>query len=93
MKSQLESTTFFCISNYPKKVSKMFSLKNIPSTSSILSTYTTFTASAMLIRSVATEVQAIINQLIPEQLRNLLLSKLGGLYSNPSSQMTLLIND
>ncbi|MBA0550940.1 hypothetical protein Golob_021847 [Gossypium lobatum] len=71
----------------------MFSLKNIPSTSSILSTYTTFTASAMLIRSIATEVQAIINQLIPEQLRNLLLSKLGGLYSNPSSQMTLLIND
>ncbi|KAL1186463.1 hypothetical protein V6Z11_A01G179500 [Gossypium hirsutum] len=53
----------------------MFSLKNIPSTSSILSTYTTFTASAMLIRSVATEVQAIINQLIPEQLRNLLLLK------------------
>lgn len=71
----------------------MFSLKNIPSTSSVLSTYTTFTASAMLVRSVVTEVQAITSQLIPEQLRNLLLSKLGSLYSNPSSQMTLLINE
>ncbi|KAE8710251.1 putative inactive leucine-rich repeat receptor-like protein kinase [Hibiscus syriacus] len=71
----------------------MFSVKNIPSTTSVLSTYTAFTASAMLVRSVVSEVQAIATQLIPEKLRNIVLSKLGSLFSNPSSQMTLLINE
>ncbi|XWS69214.1 hypothetical protein CRYUN_Cryun04dG0160400 [Craigia yunnanensis] len=71
----------------------MLSLKNIPSTTLVLSTYTTFTASAMLVRSVVSEVQAITSQLIQKQLQTILLSKLGGLCSNPSSQMTLLIDE
>ncbi|GMI87694.1 hypothetical protein like AT3G50940 [Hibiscus trionum] len=71
----------------------MYYLKDIPSTTSVLSTYTAFTASAMLVRSVISEVQAISGQLIPNQLKDLLLSKLGGLFSNPSSQMILLINE
>ncbi|KAK8625600.1 hypothetical protein V6N13_090466 [Hibiscus sabdariffa] len=71
----------------------MFFIDNVPSTTSVLSTYTAFTASAMLVRSVVSEVQAITGQLIPEHLRKLLLSKFGGLCSNTSSQMTLLINE
>ncbi|XVE85287.1 hypothetical protein DITRI_Ditri17bG0079700 [Diplodiscus trichospermus] len=65
----------------------------MPSTASVLSTYTTFTAFAMLVRSVLSEVQAITSQLIPKQLQTLLLSKLGSLCSSPSSQMTLLIDE
>ncbi|XVF43748.1 hypothetical protein PTKIN_Ptkin02bG0065500 [Pterospermum kingtungense] len=72
----------------------MFSLKNAPSTTSVLSTYTTFTATAMLVRGVITEVQAIASQLIPERLQTMVLSKLESLFSNPSSsQMTLLIDE
>ncbi|KAK6242253.1 hypothetical protein SCA6_007642 [Theobroma cacao] len=71
----------------------MFSLKSIPSTTSVLSTYTTFTASAMLVRGVVSEVQAVTSQIIPKQLQTILLSKLGGLFSNPPSQMTLLIDE
>ncbi|KAK8625602.1 hypothetical protein V6N13_090468 [Hibiscus sabdariffa] len=71
----------------------MFSPHNIPSASSVLSTYTAFTASAMLVRGVITEVQAMISQLIPERLRNLVLSKLGGLFLNLCSQMTLVIHE
>ncbi|KAK6252348.1 hypothetical protein QUC31_014068 [Theobroma cacao] len=70
----------------------MFSLKSIPSATSVLSTYSTFTALAMLVRSVVSDVKAIISQLIPERLQTILLSKLG-LFSNPSSQMTLLIDE
>ncbi|GMI70832.1 cytochrome BC1 synthesis, Outer Mitochondrial membrane protein of 66 kDa [Hibiscus trionum] len=71
----------------------MFSVNNIPSTTSVLSTYTAFTASAMLVRGVVGEVQAIVSQLIPKRIRNLVLSKLEGLFSNPYSQMTLVINE
>ncbi|XVE85283.1 hypothetical protein DITRI_Ditri17bG0079300 [Diplodiscus trichospermus] len=71
----------------------MFSLKTIPSTASVLSTYTTFTASAMLVRSVLSEVQAITSQLIPKQLQTILLSKLASLCPNSSPQMTLLIGE
>ncbi|OMO60451.1 hypothetical protein CCACVL1_24142 [Corchorus capsularis] len=71
----------------------MFSVKTIPSTTSVLSTYTTFTATTMLIRGVISEVKAITSQLIPTRLQAFLLSKLGGLYSNRSSQMTLLIDE
>ncbi|OMO60450.1 ATPase, AAA-type, core [Corchorus capsularis] len=71
----------------------MFSIKTIPSTASVLSTYTTFTATAMLVRGVISEVQAITSQLIPTQLQDFLLSKLGGLYSNRSSQMMNLLID
>ncbi|XP_039041074.1 AAA-ATPase At3g50940-like [Hibiscus syriacus] len=40
----------------------MFYVKNIPSTTSVLSTYTTFTALAMLVRGVVREVQAITKE-------------------------------
>ncbi|OMO88246.1 hypothetical protein COLO4_20348 [Corchorus olitorius] len=72
----------------------MFTLKTIPSTATVLSAYTTFTATVMLIRGVVSEVRAIISQLIPTQLQAFLLSKLGLLFSNrPSSRMTLLIDE
>ncbi|KAI8023665.1 AAA-ATPase [Camellia lanceoleosa] len=69
------------------------SLPNMPSTTSVLSTYTTFTASAMLVRSVLNEVQSITNQLIPKQLQEKIISKLGGLIGYSSSQMTLYIDE
>ncbi|OMO88240.1 hypothetical protein COLO4_20351 [Corchorus olitorius] len=65
----------------------------MPSTTSVLSTYTTFTATTMLVRGVISEIQAITSQLIPNRLQALLLSKLGGLYPNWGSQMTLIIDD
>ncbi|KAL7241224.1 hypothetical protein ACSBR2_006780 [Camellia fascicularis] len=69
------------------------SLPNMPSTRSVLSTYTTFTASAMLVRSVLSEVQSITCQLIPKQLQEKIISKLGGLIGYSSSQMTLYIDE
>ncbi|XP_028113420.1 AAA-ATPase At3g50940-like [Camellia sinensis] len=79
---------------YPqKKVRTMFSQSNMPSTTSVLSTYTTFTASAMLVRSVINEVQAMTKQLIPQQLHDKILSKMGGLLGNFSSQTILVIDE
>ncbi|GMP57665.1 hypothetical protein CsSME_00021649 [Camellia sinensis var. sinensis] len=69
------------------------SLPNMPSTTSVLSTYTTFTASAMLVRSVLNEVQSITCQLIPKQLQEKIISKLGGPIGYSSSQMTLYIDE
>ncbi|OMO60448.1 ATPase, AAA-type, core [Corchorus capsularis] len=71
----------------------MFSVKSIPSTTSVLSTYNTFTATTMLVRGVVSEVQAMASQLIPKRLQALLLSKIAGLYPNLGSQMTLLIDE
>ncbi|KAG5521868.1 hypothetical protein RHGRI_034182 [Rhododendron griersonianum] len=71
----------------------MFSVSNMPSTTSVLSTYTTFAASAMLVKTVLNEVQNLTNQLIPQQLREKILAKLGGLMGNSSSQMTLVIDE
>ncbi|GMP57674.1 hypothetical protein CsSME_00021658 [Camellia sinensis var. sinensis] len=65
----------------------------MPSTTSVLSTYTTFTASAMLVRSVINEVQAITKQVIPQQLHDKILSKMGGLLGNFSSQTILVIDE
>ncbi|THF98282.1 hypothetical protein TEA_022400 [Camellia sinensis var. sinensis] len=65
----------------------------MPSTTSVLSTYTTFTASAMLVRSVINEVQAMTKQLIPQQLHDKILSKMGGLLGNFSSQTILVIDE
>ncbi|KAL7261308.1 hypothetical protein ACSBR1_006869 [Camellia fascicularis] len=69
------------------------SLPNMPSTTSVLSTDTTFTASAMLVRSVLNEVQSITYQLIPKQLQEKIISKLGGLIGYSSSQMILYIDE
>lgn len=71
----------------------MFTLSNMPSTTSVLSTYTAFAASAMLVRSVINEVQNIANQLLPEQLREKILEKLGSLMENSSSQLTLVFDE
>lgn len=69
----------------------MFSLSSMPSTSSVLSTYTTFTASAMLARTILNEVQTITNQFIPQKLQDILSSKLEGLFGKFSDQLTLII--
>ncbi|XVF43750.1 hypothetical protein PTKIN_Ptkin02bG0065600 [Pterospermum kingtungense] len=47
----------------------------------------------MLVRGVVIEIQAIANQLIPKRLQTMVLSKVENLFSNPSSQMTLLIDE
>ncbi|GFS29813.1 P-loop containing nucleoside triphosphate hydrolases superfamily protein [Actinidia rufa] len=71
----------------------MFSLSNMPSTTSVLSTYTSFAASAMLVRTVLNEVQNLTYQLIPQQIQQKILARLGGLMGNSSSQMTLIIDE
>lgn len=65
----------------------------MPSATSVLSTYTAFAASAMLVRTVINEVQTLTSQIIPKQLQTMMLSKLGGLFTNHSSQMTLIIDE
>ncbi|CAL5395978.1 unnamed protein product [Camellia sinensis] len=71
----------------------MFALSNMLSTTSVLSTYTTFAASSMLVQSVLNEVQAMTKQLIPQQLHDKILSKMGGLLGDFSSQMILVIDE
>ncbi|KAF3967528.1 hypothetical protein CMV_008468 [Castanea mollissima] len=66
----------------------------MPSTTSVLSTYTSFAASAMLLRTVISEVQTMTSQLIPQQLQEKFFSKLGGLLGNNfSSQITIIIDE
>ncbi|KAK0573887.1 hypothetical protein LWI29_015038 [Acer saccharum] len=66
----------------------------MPSTSSVLSAYTTFTASAMLVRTVINEVQTLTNQIIPKPIQELILSKFGGFVRNQAtSQMTIIIEE
>ncbi|KAI8527973.1 hypothetical protein RHMOL_Rhmol12G0116000 [Rhododendron molle] len=71
----------------------MLSQSNMPSTTSVLSTYTTFAASAMLVKTVLNEVQNLTSQFIPQQLREKILAKFEGLMGNSSSQMTLVIDE
>ncbi|KAL7261307.1 hypothetical protein ACSBR1_006868 [Camellia fascicularis] len=47
----------------------------------------------MLVRSIINEVQAITKQVIPQQLHNKILSKMGGLLGNFSSQTILVIDE
>ncbi|KAI9168673.1 hypothetical protein LWI28_000265 [Acer negundo] len=70
----------------------MFSMKDVPSTTSVLSTYTAFTATAMLVKTVINEVQSVTNQIIPKQFQDMILSKFGGLCGN-GSRMTLTIDE
>ncbi|BFG16147.1 hypothetical protein CerSpe_024210 [Prunus speciosa] len=66
----------------------------MPSTTSVLSTYTTFAAGAMLLRTVINEVQTITSQFIPQKLQDKILATIGGLLGNlPNSQMTLIIDE
>lgn len=71
----------------------MFSLSKMPSTTSVLSAYTTLTASAVLVRTLVSEVQNMTNQLLPKNLQEKILSKVGILMGNLSSQMTLIIEE
>ncbi|XP_019182198.1 PREDICTED: AAA-ATPase At3g50940-like [Ipomoea nil] len=72
----------------------MFSLADMPSTASVLSAYTAFTAFAVLMRTVLSELQAMANQLVPGGIRDKVLSKLGGLfYCNFTSQVSLVIDE
>ncbi|KAB2620358.1 mitochondrial chaperone BCS1-A [Pyrus ussuriensis x Pyrus communis] len=72
----------------------MFSLTNVPSTATVLSTYTTFAAGAMLARTVINEVQTITTQLIPRKLHDRIIATLGGLFGNlPNSQVILIIDE
>ncbi|CAN4109558.1 unnamed protein product [Withania somnifera] len=63
----------------------------MPSTTSVLSAYTALTASAVLVRTLVSEVQNMTNQLIPKTLQHKILSKVGIFMGNLSSQMTTLI--
>ncbi|XP_052203896.1 AAA-ATPase At2g18193-like isoform X2 [Diospyros lotus] len=67
----------------------IFSLSSMPSASSVLSSYTSFQASAMLVNGVISEVQSMGRRLIPKQLREKILSKFQAFTGNLSSQMTL----
>ncbi|KAG6712559.1 hypothetical protein I3843_05G102700 [Carya illinoinensis] len=68
-------------------------LTSMPSTTSILSTYAAFSASAMLVRSMISEVKTMSSQLIPQQLQEKLYSRLGRLFGTLSSQMILIIDE
>lgn len=71
----------------------MFSLNSLPSTSSVLSAYSTFATSAVLVRTVLHEVQGVTSLLIPQQLQDKIFSKIGSLFGNLSSQMRITIPD
>ncbi|PKI78327.1 hypothetical protein CRG98_001270 [Punica granatum] len=71
----------------------MAMLKNMPSTTSVLSTYTTFAASAMLMRTMLNEVHNISRQFIPQKLRDRVLSGLDGMFGNRSAHMTLIFDE
>ncbi|KAJ4844893.1 hypothetical protein Tsubulata_016466 [Turnera subulata] len=75
--------------------SNMFSLSSMPSTSSVLSTYTAFAASAMFVRTVIRELQTTANQLVPKKLQEKLLSYFGKFFGEKLSpqQLTLIINE
>ncbi|KAL6188195.1 hypothetical protein ACLB2K_039588 [Fragaria x ananassa] len=66
----------------------------MPSTTSVLSTYTAFAAATMLIRTVIREVQTIVGQFIPQKFQDKIIATLAGLFGNlPNSQMTLIIDE
>ena len=65
----------------------------MPSATTILSTYTTFAASAMLVRTVLNEIQTTVAQIIPLNLQEKIVSKIGSLVGNPSSQITLVFDE
>lgn len=65
----------------------------MPSTTSVLSAYTTLTASAVLVRTLVSEVKNMTNQLIPKNLQDKILSKVGIFIGNISHQITLIIEE
>lgn len=69
----------------------MFSLSDVPSTTAILSAYTAFTAAAVLVRTVLSELKAMADQLLPGDVLEKLVSKLGGFFSIFISRTTTLV--
>ncbi|KAM7269375.1 hypothetical protein ACFE04_024872 [Oxalis oulophora] len=64
------------------------------STTSVLSTYTTIAALAMVVRTIMAEVQSLAAQFIPDTLRDKILQKLGLFVGKITSQeMTLVIDE
>lgn len=74
----------------PSKSIRMFGLPEMLSTTTLLSAYTTVAASAMLIRSVINEVRSVGYQLLPKEVLERIISKIGG---NLSSTMVVVINE
>ncbi|PIA56097.1 hypothetical protein AQUCO_00700448v1 [Aquilegia coerulea] len=71
----------------------MFSMSKLPSTTTILSTYSSLTAFMMLGRAIANEAWSVVNQIIPQELQTKILIKLGCLYRHPTSELTLIIHE
>ncbi|GMN49204.1 hypothetical protein TIFTF001_018368 [Ficus carica] len=71
----------------------MFSATSIPSATAVLSTYTTFAASAMVARTVLNELHSLTSQFIPQDLRNKIIARIGGLLGNLSPRITLAIDE
>ncbi|KAF5203471.1 Aaa-atpase [Thalictrum thalictroides] len=71
----------------------MFSLSKLPSTTTILSAYSSFTAFMMLLRAIMNEAWSVVNQIIPEERLRKILAKLGCLYRYPTSDLTLIIHE
>ncbi|CAK9183502.1 unnamed protein product [Ilex paraguariensis] len=78
-------------------MSNMFDFASMPSPAALFSAYTTFTALAFTVRTVIYELQRLANQLIPQQIQEKILSKLGSLAKDLSSffemMMTLVIHE
>ncbi|KAJ9709785.1 hypothetical protein PVL29_001311 [Vitis rotundifolia] len=84
---QEHTLSFLPLLSHP--IPDTLSLASIPSATSVLSTYTSFAASALLIWTVLNEVQRMTNQLISQQLQEKILSRIGSLVENASSEMIL----
>lgn len=84
---QEHTLSFLPLLSHP--IPDTLSLASIPSATSVLSTYTSFAASALLIWTVLNEVQRMTNQLISQQVQEKILSRIGSLVENASSEMLL----
>lgn len=71
----------------------MYSLISLPTTSSVFSAYTTFSALSMLVKTVLSDVQNIGGQILPVGLQERILFKLEGVMGSLSPQMTLIIDE
>lgn len=71
----------------------MFSLTNIPSTTTMVSACTSVMASAMIFRTVVDEAWNMVNRVLPQQLQMKIVSLFARIYGDPSSQVTLVINE
>ncbi|KAM7269727.1 hypothetical protein ACFE04_025224 [Oxalis oulophora] len=65
----------------------------MPSTSSVLSTYTTVAASAMVVRTIIAELQSLATQFIPTSIQERILGLLVGKIFLHSHEMTLIIDE